>query len=188
MNCCNFFQKKDWKHIYQRIEYMQIKCKKCGRSFQRKCDRTKHENRCGNIYIHMGYECFISYDGKETFVHRHIMEQILGRPLELGEEVHHKDENKRNNDPYNLELTTKSEHSSHHWKDKKHSQSRRLKMSKTRTTNWQNIHGRKLTPKKVIEIRERLNNKEKQKALAEEYGVSLYTIKDIRYRHTWKNI
>jgi len=90
------------------------KCKKCGREYQRKCDRTKHQNKCGDVYIHMGYEYFIDYDGKEVAVHRHIMEQMLGRLLEPGEEVHHKDEIKRNNYPDNLELTNKADHASHH--------------------------------------------------------------------------
>ena len=166
------------------------KCKKCGREYQRKYHHTEHENRCGDIYIHMGYECFIDYDGNEVFVHRHVMEQKLGRKLEPGEEVHHKDENKRNNDPGNLELTNKSDHVSHHWKTRTHlvNDEVKLKMSKAKTDNWQNINTIKLTPEKVIEIRKRLDNKEKQKDLAIEYGVSHYTIKDIRYRNTWKNI
>ena len=36
--------------------------------------------------------------------HRLIAEQKLGRPLRPGEVVHHIDENKRNNDPENLEV------------------------------------------------------------------------------------
>ncbi len=36
--------------------------------------------------------------------HRYIMAQILGRPLEKWETVHHRDGNKQNNDPSNLEL------------------------------------------------------------------------------------
>jgi predicted nucleic acid-binding Zn ribbon protein len=36
--------------------------------------------------------------------HRVIMEQMIGRPLENGEVVHHKDGNIHNNDPENLEL------------------------------------------------------------------------------------
>lgn len=36
--------------------------------------------------------------------HRHVMEQTLGRTLAKHERVHHKDGNRANNDPYNLEL------------------------------------------------------------------------------------
>lgn len=163
-------------------------CKKCGRSYQRKCDRTRHENKCGDTFINMGYECFIDYDGNQVFVHRHIMEQKLGRKLKAGEEVHHKDEIKLNNDPDNLELTNKADHTSHHWKSRKYDDKIKLKISKNKIINWQNINTVKLTPEKVIEIRRRLNNKEKQKVLAAEYGVSHYTIMDIRYRKTWKYI
>lgn len=162
------------------------KCKKCGREYKRKCDRTRHQNKCGDIYLHNGYECFIDDKGNEVFVHRDIIEKQLGRKLETNEDVHHKDENKRNNDPSNLEVIHKADHTSEHWK--RDSISRRQNMSKSKRKNWQNIHGVKLSPEKVIEIRNRLNNKEKQKDLADEYGVSHHTIKDIRCRNTWKNI
>lgn len=36
--------------------------------------------------------------------HRLVMEQMLGRPLEKGEKVHHRDGNRANNEPGNLEL------------------------------------------------------------------------------------
>jgi hypothetical protein len=42
--------------------------------------------------------------GKKAFKHRLVMEDILGRPLSKNESVHHKDGNRVNNDPSNLEL------------------------------------------------------------------------------------
>jgi hypothetical protein len=36
--------------------------------------------------------------------HRLVMGQVLGRPLEKHERVHHRDGNRANNDPANLEL------------------------------------------------------------------------------------
>jgi hypothetical protein len=42
--------------------------------------------------------------------HRTVAEEKLGRPLRKGEIVHHEDDNKRNNDPDNLEVMTQAEH------------------------------------------------------------------------------
>lgn len=46
-----------------------------------------------------------------------IMEDLIWRRLEKWEVVHHKDWNKLNNLPSNLELMTASEHNKLHWKD-----------------------------------------------------------------------
>lgn len=46
--------------------------------------------------------------------HRTVAEQMLGRPLEPGEIVHHIDRNKRNNAPENLQVMTQSEHARLH--------------------------------------------------------------------------
>ncbi len=159
---------------------MMYKCKKCGRLYNRKCDRTRHENKCGVIFLHNGYECYIDFDGKQVFIHRFIMEQKLGRKLKTGELAHHIDGDKRNNNPDNLESMTNSKHSKHHWKDI-YSQRRSW------IENWENIPGRKLTPLKVLEIRERVKV-EKMKILAVEYGVSYDTIKDIKNKRSWKFI
>lgn len=42
--------------------------------------------------------------------HRVVAEQMLGRPLAKGEIVHHKNHNKKDNRPENLEVMTQSEH------------------------------------------------------------------------------
>jgi hypothetical protein len=42
--------------------------------------------------------------------HRIVAEELLGRPLERNEIVHHIDGNKHNNDPANLLVMTQSEH------------------------------------------------------------------------------
>lgn len=48
--------------------------------------------------------------------HEHIVvaEKILGRKLNPDEIVHHIDEDKRNNDPYNLAVMTRSDHTTYH--------------------------------------------------------------------------
>ena len=49
--------------------------------------------------------------------HRIVAEKMLGRKLEKGEIVHHKDHNKHNNNPDNLEVMTQSKHASIHLKE-----------------------------------------------------------------------
>lgn len=46
--------------------------------------------------------------------HRRVAESKLGRALLRGEIVHHKDLNKRNNDPSNLDVLTRAEHIREH--------------------------------------------------------------------------
>jgi len=50
----------------------------------------------------------------EMLEHRFIMEKHIGRSLSKDEIVHHKDENKQNNNLNNLEIMTRSEHASRH--------------------------------------------------------------------------
>lgn len=47
--------------------------------------------------------------------HRLVAEKILGRELKKGEIVHHKDNNKHNNNPNNLEVMTQAEHARLHY-------------------------------------------------------------------------
>ena len=49
-------------------------------------------------------------------LHRVLMENKLGRFLEPWEQVHHKDEDKKNDDPGNLEVLTAKAHARHHSK------------------------------------------------------------------------
>lgn len=61
-----------------------------------------------------GYIFFTDYEHPQSvsskngkvLVHRAVMSEILGRPLTRQETVHHKDGNRANNDPDNLELFT----------------------------------------------------------------------------------
>jgi hypothetical protein len=91
---------------------------KCGRNFTTPQGLGKHKTFCGKnkISLDNGYEYFIDKDGKVKYIHIMVMEEELGRKLLPGEIVHHKDENKRNNDKNNLELTCPKDHGKHHIK------------------------------------------------------------------------
>lgn len=55
-------------------------------------------------------------DGRRRTIleHREVMGAMLGRPLRSDEHVHHRDGDRSNNHPSNLELLTASEHASRH--------------------------------------------------------------------------
>ncbi len=59
-----------------------------------------------------GTKTYVKLNGRHE--HRAVAETILGRPLERGEIVHHKDGNKKNNDPNNLEVMTQGKHMQEH--------------------------------------------------------------------------
>ncbi len=63
------------------------------------CIVRDHPNRTNNDYV---------------LLHRVVMENYLGRILNSNEVVHHKDENKLNNNISNLKLMTNSDHSLAH--------------------------------------------------------------------------
>lgn len=59
-------------------------------------DGTKLTNAEGYVRVYVS--------GHPVLEHRYVMEQVLGRALIKGESVHHKDGNRSNNSPDNLEL------------------------------------------------------------------------------------
>lgn len=83
-----------------------------------------NDNWRGGIYIKGGYKLIINhehpYKDKCGYIreHRLIMEKYLGRYLEREEVVHHKDENKLNNNIENLQLfKNQGEHRKAHKKN-----------------------------------------------------------------------
>lgn len=55
--------------------------------------------------------------GGYVFEHRYVMSKHIGRPLREDEIIHHKDEDRLNNEITNLEIMTRSEHSKLHMED-----------------------------------------------------------------------
>jgi len=60
-----------------------------------------------------GYRVF-KIGNKKIKEHRKVMETLLGRPLKPSEHVHHKNGDRLDNRPENLELMSLSEHTKHH--------------------------------------------------------------------------
>lgn len=87
----------------------------------------------------MGYKNIKLKDGTTRNEHRLIFEKQIGRKLTYNEIVHHKNEDKGDNDPGNLELKTRSEHSREH-------------MKKIKKVGTPNKACRKLSEEQVIEI------------------------------------
>lgn len=55
------------------------------------------------------------------YVYEHILvaEEKIGRTLLANEQVHHKDKNKLNNEPENLEVIVQIEHLKIHWRERR---------------------------------------------------------------------
>jgi hypothetical protein len=65
--------------------------------------------RTGFVHKRSGYK-IVSVNGKHRHEHSVVMETMLGRSLLRGETVHHRDGNRQNNTPSNLELWTSRHH------------------------------------------------------------------------------
>ena len=77
-------------------------CKDCLPDVLRMCGERGRPK--GDFYIDGDGYARIRVDGKMVHEHRHVMSKILGRKLRKGEIVHHKDGDRANNNPSNLEL------------------------------------------------------------------------------------
>jgi hypothetical protein len=87
------------------FDYTQKFCsKECGYK-----GRRKPPSRAKGYLIHDGYRAVKLPGGKRVLEHRLIMEKVLGRSLFADENVHHKDGDRANNDPSNLELWSTSQ-------------------------------------------------------------------------------
>jgi len=137
-------------------------------------DKTYFNNH--KIFIKDDYECVMDDEGKFKYVHRLIMEEHLGRTLETHEDVHHKDENKRNNEEINLEIKDHIIHAKHH-------------STPDTPLSIGSLNGQaKLNEEKVTEIIPKLTGPDVIQEVADEYNVHYVTIWDIWKERTWKHV
>ncbi len=129
-------------------KYEDRKCPECGKSFKplrgrsRYCSRPcmwknngknqkrKQESWWKNQKGYIEGRLWLP-DGTQIKIkqHRFIMEGIIGRPLAITEDVHHKDGNKSNNDPSNLVLIDHGEHSRRSNRNRIHKKGYKLNLS-----------------------------------------------------------
>jgi hypothetical protein len=118
----------------------ELTCAICSEKFSVRNARAKTAKYCGykchqigegrkggavtgeRIKLSSAGKAYTKTNGRHT--HRVVAEKITGRPLAKGEVVHHKDGNKLNNDPDNIEiLPSQAVHASIHskglWRKKK---------------------------------------------------------------------
>ena len=68
----------------------------------------------GYVLIRVGRDHHLADVRGYAYEHRLVAEKKIGRRLLPGEQVHHVDRNKQNNDPANLEVVTQAEHGVEH--------------------------------------------------------------------------
>ena len=99
-------------------------CEHCGAELQRK---RREGARDWTSRRFCGRACFLArparkrspykklkLNGRTVSEHRHIAEQALGRALLPGEVVHHRNEERQDNRPENLEVMSHQAHQAHH--------------------------------------------------------------------------
>lgn len=119
-----------------------------------------------------GYVLIWTPDG-ERLEHRVVMERNLGRALRAEEVVHHRDGDKSNNSPENLEVMSQSEHASLHAPDL---------LARRNGHRGQSNPRAKLTEADVAVIR---SSSASGRSLASRFGVNPSTIHRIRNGSGW---
>ena len=117
----------------------------------------------------------IGRDRHTAPAHRIVWMITNGRPVPDGLEINHKDGNKENNAPENLEVVVRSENAKHALRE----------LGAYRLT----AKGEKLTAKEALEIRHLCDaNRLSRPEIAEMYRVSVVTVRKIANRQSWKSL
>ena len=124
----------------------------------------------------------IKVGGKKFDEHRLVVEREIGRKLTRYEVVHHKDGNKYNNSPDNLEVMSLSEHSRSHTKEI-------LTYDEARRRGIKGIHSKSnLTGDDIRSIRRLKKEGLSPKDISWLYGISRRSVYDILNGVSWTHI
>lgn len=102
--------------------------------------RYGEANAKGTRITPTGYVEYTRGEYKGRLAHVVAMELNIGRSLAKDEVVHHKDEDKTNNDLSNLELMTRADHARHHREEEKERGGGRVKISQEKAEQIRKIY------------------------------------------------
>lgn len=130
----------------------------------------------------------IKVNGVKIDEHRYIMEQSIGRKLNRNEVVHHINGDARDNCLKNLELMSRSNHTTLHLTGKKLNDETINFLQKYQQTKFKNDKGHsQLTHDNILQVKALLGTM-RQVDIAKKLGVSKYVISRIKREVTFTYI
>jgi len=137
------------------------------------CKKIRAEKTLPSGYLQI--RVMKDLDRVNVSAHRLVYYHFNGE-IPIGLTINHRDGIKHNNSPLNLEIMTHSENTIH---------SRTILKVGNLNQHGSNNNMAKLSNDQVLKIRERRNNGEKLKSIAEDYNVSFQTISKIAKGYRW---